>query len=141
MRCDIEPDIVHKNQGVYTHSFDWIEESKWHSRFLRIAQTTVFDEDCRDTFFEVDQRASICLVRAIFGFLFGFRKGYPHVDGKPLESFLCRWKLQRRKDIQFEIMDVEEIDTLVIMVDGKGIEREVKEIFEMRSDRSLNLRE
>jgi len=38
-------------------------------------------------------------------------------------------------------MDAEEIDTLAITVDGEGVEREVKEIFEMRSDRSLDLRE
>ena len=62
------------------------------------------------------------------------------MDGKPLEFFLCRWKFQRRKDIQIEIMDVEEIDTLVIAVDSEWVEREVKEIFEMRSDRSLDLR-
>ena len=141
MGCDIEPDIVYKNQGVHTHSFDWIAESEWHSRLLRIVQTTVFDEYRRDAFFEVDQRASICLVRAIFGFLFGFRKSHPHVNGKPLEFLLGRQEFQRRDGIQFEIMDVEKIDTLGIMIDGEWIEREVKEILEMRSDRSLNLRE
>ena len=61
------------------------------------------------------------------------------MDRKPLEFILCRWKLQRGNDIQFEVMDVEEIDTLVITVNGEWVEREVKEIFEMRSDRSLNL--
>jgi len=36
-------------------------------------------------------------------------------------------------------MDVEEVDPSIITVDGKRVEREVKEIFEVRSDRSFNL--
>ena len=37
-------------------------------------------------------------------------------------------------------MDVEEIDMLgTIMVDGEWVQREVKEIFEMRPDRGLDL--
>jgi hypothetical protein len=36
-------------------------------------------------------------------------------------------------------MDGEEVDPFVITVDGERVEREVKEIFEVGSDGSLNL--
>jgi hypothetical protein len=36
-------------------------------------------------------------------------------------------------------MDVEEVEPFIITIDGKRVEREVKKIFEVRSDRRLNL--
>jgi len=139
MGCDVELDIIYKNQRVYAYSIDWIAESEGHLRLPRIVQTRVFHKHYRNTLFKVHHHAYICLVWAIFDLLFSLRKCHPHVDRKPLEFILCRWKLQCGNDIQIEIMNIEEIDTLVITVNGEWVEREVKEIFEMRSDRSLDL--